>query len=308
MTADPGQWRCPVCRGERHQRAFRSNTTATEGGVDARRFRPASADFGTTAGVVVRCEKCGHGSLLDLPDEGAVAGAYLDAADPATLREEEGQVATAARDVAAIDAAVAPRGPGRLVDVGCWTGSFVDAAARAGWKAEGIEPSAWAASRAHERGLNVRQVSLGENDGLEAGAFRAVVACDVLEHLLDPADAVARIAALLEPGGVLFATVPDAGSRLARVMGSRWWSVLPMHVQYYTRSSLTRLLGEHGLKVRSITTHAKLFSWRYYGERVAELVPVVGAGAARLIAHSKRAERLVGPDLRDRMAVIAERV
>jgi hypothetical protein len=153
----------------------------------------------------------------------------------------------------------------------------------------------------------VRQVSLGEDDGLEEGAFRAVVACDVLEHLLEPADAVSRIAGLLEPGGVFFATVPDAGSRVARMMGSRWWSVLPMHVQYFTRSSVTRLLADHGLMVQSITTHAKLFSWHYYGERVEELIPVVGAGVSRVIDRTRLAQRLVGPDLRDRMAVIATR-
>ncbi len=307
MTAAPDNWQCPVCGGRQHRRAFRSNTTATEGGVDARRFRPASADFGTTAGVVVHCEACGHGSLLDLPDEAAVSGAYLDAADPATIREEEGQLATAARDLEAIASAVAPKLPGRLVDVGCWTGSFVAAAAKAGWAAEGIEPSAWAVGRARERGVTVRQTELGENDGLEPAAFRAVVSCDVLEHLLEPSVAVSRMVELLEPGGALFVTTPDAGSRLARVMGARWWSVLPMHVQYYTRSSLTRLLEDHGLKVRSITTHAKLFSWRYYGERVAELVPVLGKGVARTVDRSRRAERLVGPDLRDRMAVIATR-
>lgn len=307
MPVDSPVWTCPVCGGRSYRRAFRSTTTATEGGVDADRFRPAAADFGATAGLVVRCWRCDHGSLLDVPDEQAVSGAYLDAADPSTVREEGGQVATARRDLGAVRRALGDVAPGRLVDVGCWTGSFVAAAAAEGWEAEGIEPSTWAVERARQRGLQVRQVELGPGDGLTDGSYQAVVCCDVLEHLLDPGAAVERIARLLQPGGVLFATVPDAGSRLARLMGARWWSVLPMHVQYYTRRSMTQLLADHGLAVHGITTHAKLFSRRYYAERLAEFVPVVGSAAVRQVERTRGANNLVGPDFRDRMAVVALR-
>jgi SAM-dependent methyltransferase len=306
MGTDDSIWHCPVCGGSSWEERFRTPTTATEGGVDAERFRPASSDFGSTAGLVVRCTACGHGSLLADPAEGDVDQAYLDAADPASVREEAGQVATATRDLQGLTEATGGR-RGRLVDVGCWTGSFVAAAGAAGWDAEGIEPSTWAVRRAHERGLAVRQAALGDGDGLPDGAFTAVVACDVLEHLLDPGGAVDRLVRLLEPGGALFATVPDAGSALARAMGRRWWSVLPMHVQYYTRASITRLLEERGLRVRRIDSHAKLFSRRYYGERIGEFVPVAGPRFARWVDRTKGADRLTGPDFRDRMAVVAVR-
>ena len=38
--------------------------------------------------------------------------------------------------------------------------------------------------------------------------------------------------------------LPDAGSALARRMGARWWSVIPTHVQYFTRASLAQLRAE----------------------------------------------------------------
>lgn len=306
MTTRPSRWTCPICGGHGQSPRFRAPTTATEGGVDAARFIPASAGFGTTAGQVVRCRTCGHGSLLDAPDEDRVASAYEDAADEETLREEAGQVATATRDLATI-AAVVGGPPGRLLDIGCWTGSFVAAAADLGWDAEGIEPSAWACERARARGLSVRRAALGPGDGLPAGAYRAVVACDVLEHLHDPGAAIARARDLLEPDGALFVTVPDAGSPLARILGRRWWSVLPMHLQYFTRSTATRLLERHGFRIRHLGTHAKVFSRRYYADRVGEFVPVVGPRTAAWVAGTAGAGRLVAPDLRDRMAIVAQR-
>jgi len=213
LVSDPSpDWCCPVCSGRTSTTAFRSSTSATELGVDAERFRPASSDFGSTAGEVVRCSTCGHASLVAAPAEDVLAGAYTDAADPVSLREEAGQVATAARDLGAVEVVTGAPDGRRLLDIGCWTGSMLSAASDRGWKATGVEPSTWAVGRAVDRGLDVRQATFADAD-LEPASFAVVVATDVLEHLLDPGEAVARIAELLEPGGVLFCTVPDAGSR-----------------------------------------------------------------------------------------------
>jgi predicted TPR repeat methyltransferase len=272
--------------------------------VDARQFVPAAAAYGTTIGAVVRCVSCGHGSLRETPTPEAVAAAYAGAVDEDSIREEAGQVATARRDLVLVRDAL-DEAPGRLVDIGCWTGSLVVAATELGWQARGVEPSAWAAHRAAERGVDVTQASLGAGDGLEEPVHQVVSACDVLEHLLDPAAAVTRMAGGLQPGGALLLTVPDAGSRTARALGRRWWSVLPMHVQYFTRRSMAVLLEGAGLEVRTMATHPKLFSRRYYAERLESFLPGAGPAVRRAVHRSARGGSLIGPDLRDRLLVVA---
>ena len=294
-------WACPVCGGTSHQVKYPVPAEGSEGGVDADAFRPSSEQFGRAAGDVVVCTTCGHGSLDRLPPPEAMEEAYADAADPVSLREEEGQVETARRALAQVEQFVAP---GRIVDIGCWTGSFLVAARERGWDPVGVEPSKWASDRARERGLDVRTTGI-DSHGLEPGSFRLVAMCDVLEHLDRPAEAVDAMRDLLEPAGGLYLTVPDAGSRLAKVMGRRWWSVLPMHVQYFTRDSLRRLLTDHGFDVRSVQTHAKVFTARYYAERLGGYSPAIERAAVGLVTKAGRAERLVAPDFRDRMAVIA---
>jgi len=254
---------------------------------------------------VVRCDRCQHGSLRESPTSDVLEQAYSHVEDQSSVDEERGQVATARRDLIELTH-VLGRERGRLLDIGCWTGSLLTAAGELGWTAEGIDPSAWAVSRAAERGHRATEGVIRDDD-LRAGAYQVVTCCDVLEHLLDPAAAVRRIAELLEPGGHLFATVPDGGSVLARTLGARWWSVLPMHVQYFTRGSLRQLLRDGGLSVRSVHTHPKIFTRAYYGERFGEFVPVVGPPVARLIARSQGADQPFGPDFRDRIAVIAQR-
>ncbi len=291
---------CPVCGGLRHLERFAPPASASEQGVDPAAFRPSTARFGDAIGTIVRCACCGHGFVAAPPPPSAISDAYSAAEDPVSLREEAGQVETARRALARIGSVVSP---GRAVDVGCWTGSFLVAAKEAGWDAIGLEPSRWASTRARQRGLRVLTDELS-SPLLQRESIRLVVMTDVLEHLADPGSALTRVAELLEPGGALWLTVPDAGSPLARILGSRWWSVLPMHLQYFTRGSTDRLLRAHGFVPRWRGSHAKAFTARYYAERLGGYHPGIGRAAVTALERARVADRLVAPDFRDRLAVL----
>lgn len=290
-----------MCGGLTSTPRWKIRSEATENGVDASIFRPSTDRYGETVGAVVRCVGCGHASLAETPTQEALAAAYEGAADPVSVDEEAGQRATADRGLAAVESLV---GAGRLVDLGCWTGSFVEAASARGWSASGVEPSTWAVGRAKERGL---EVSLGDlySLDLEPASYRCVAMCDVIEHLLDVSRAIEVAVELLEPGGALYLTTPDAGSAIAKAMGSRWWSVLPMHVQYFTRDSIRQLIENHGLKVRSIRTHPKVFTSTYYADRLAGYSTGAARTVNRVLSRTGQNQRLIAPDFRDRMQVIA---
>jgi SAM-dependent methyltransferase len=271
--------------------------------LDADNAIPTSDQFGRTVGPVNRCRACRHMSLAEPPEQETFEGAYEDAADPVSLEEEDGQVATASRDLERIERWAQP---GRLVDVGCWTGSFLVAALQRRWDAEGVEPSTWASDRARARGCAVRTATLDDAE-LSPGAYRLVSATDVIEHLLDPAAAIATFSAALEAGGYLFLALPDAGSALARVLGRRWWAVVPMHVQYFTRTSMAALLDRSGFDVVDVSTHPKTFSAGYFAGRFEAAAPFGGRAAPALVGRAGLASRMVTLDLRDRMAVVARK-
>ena len=91
----------------------------------------------------------------------------------------------------------------------------------------------------------------------------------------------------------------------ARHLGRRWWSVIPTHVQYFTRESIATLLGRAGFRIVEVSTAPKIFSVRYYLKRVAGYRPAVASGLVRLAETIGIAGRQWGPDFRDRMLVIA---
>jgi SAM-dependent methyltransferase len=268
---------------------------------------PTTDRFGTALADIVRCTACGHMQLGVMPSEAELGEAYGEAESDDYVDEEAGQRETARRVLARVDAHAPAGEPRRLLDLGCWVGFLLDEARLAGWEATGVEPSAFASAYARERlGLDVRTQDLFTAD-LPAGAFSAVVLGDVIEHLPRPGEALDRIADLLAPGGVLALMLPDAGSRLARAMGPRWWSVIPTHVQYFTRGSLTTLLARHGFAPAEIATQPKAFSVEYYLSRIGGYSPPVAKALVRGARAGGLAQRMWAPDFRDRMLVVARR-
>ncbi len=262
---------------------------------------PTTDRFGSALADIVRCHACGHGQLEHLPTKDELSAAYGVAASEAYVEEEAGQRETARRTLERIERCVQGRS---LLDLGCWVGFLLAEARDRGWQGRGVEPSAFASAYARDRlGLDVLTANLDVE--LPLGTFDAIVLGDVIEHLPHPAEALDRIARLLAPDGVVCLILPDAGSRLARVMGARWWSVIPTHVQYFTRHSLETLLRRGGFQPRYMATSPKAFTVRYYLDRVGGYSPVVSRALVRAGEGTRLADRMWAPDFRDRMLMIA---
>lgn len=264
---------------------------------------PTTSRFGTALADITRCQLCGHMQVDPMPDEPDLARAYAQAGSEAYIEEETGQRATARRALNRIEDHCG--GPGTLLDLGCWVGFLLAEARDRGWRTLGVEPSQIASSYAREA-LSL-EVITGDlfRSPLPEGAFDAVVMGDVIEHLPAPAEALNRVRGLLGAGGVVCLALPDAGSRVARALGRRWWSVIPTHVQYFTRGSMAVLLRRTGFEIVEHGTAPKAFTVGYYLERTGGY----SKGLCRLLVRGARSAGLAGrlwaPDFRDRMFVIA---
>lgn len=239
-----------------------------------------------------------------MPSDAVLESAYEEAASEDYVSEAPGQRETARRVLDLVEARVAGR---RLLDLGCWVGFLLDEARPRGWAGKGVEPSRFASEFARDQlGLDVLTADLFDV-ALEPRGFDAIVLGDVIEHLPRPAEALQRIAALLAGEGVLAMMLPDAGSRVARTMGKRWWSVIPTHVQFFTRDSMRTLLEREGWTLLYVGTQPKVFTVRYYLGRIEGYAPPVAKALIRTAEMVGVADRLWGPDFRDRMLVVARR-
>jgi SAM-dependent methyltransferase len=156
----------------------------------------------------------------------------------------------------------APR-PGAVLDVGCATGFFLDEARRAGWRARGVEVSAWAAAHARDRlGLDVA-VSGFPAPALDDARFDLVTFFNVFEQLPDQRAAEAQLRRIVAPGGVLAIETWDVDSLVARLMGMRWHQYRPRETPtYYTHRSLVTLFAPPEWELLEFGPRAKGISLR----------------------------------------------
>lgn len=138
----------------------------------------------------------------------------------------------------------------RVLDIGCGKGDILAALQQQGHTVVGTEPDPKARARAIERGLPVYD-SLAESipDELQGETFDAVLMTHVLEHTVDPLQAVRNAAKLLTSGGVFVVEVPNNASLGMKQAGAAWrWLDVPRHLNFFTPHSLRRVCELAGLQ------------------------------------------------------------
>jgi len=139
---------------------------------------------------------------------------------------------------------------GRILDVGCGSGTFLGLARRYGYATEGVEADAVRARLASQlAGTEVKTGSFLECE-LEAHSFDLITFWDVFEHLAEPRHVLQRCRHLLKSGGWVGMLVPNVGSRLALSLGGHWagWC-LPFHLFHYCAETLGQILRQSGFEV-----------------------------------------------------------
>jgi O-antigen biosynthesis protein len=147
----------------------------------------------------------------------------------------------------------------RILDAGCAGGGNGALMKRAGAReVVGIEMDAGAAGKARERLDTVLLGDLAEVDlaPIAGRPFDAVLLIDVLEHLVDPVATLCRMTALLKPGGLVVASLPNVAHVwvIANLLAKRW----PQkdrgifdrtHVRFFAKRDMIALLRSADLEI-----------------------------------------------------------
>ena len=147
-----------------------------------------------------------------------------------------------------------PHPAGKVLDIGCATGDFLESMRWYGWDAYGIEPSSRAAAYAREiRHLDVFTGTL-EEAPYEDGSFDIVTLWHVLEHVPDPVGTLRRIRRLLKPDGLLVFAIPNSESYEASLFRGAWSGLdIPRHLFVFSPTSVETALKRSGFE----TIHAR---------------------------------------------------
>ena len=186
--------------------------------------------------------------------------------------------------------------PGRLLDVGCGWGDFIELAGRRGWEAHGVEPSRRIADDAAGRGLRVAAGTMAETPQ-EWGEFDLITYWDVFMFADNPVRELERALRRVSRGGSIYLRLRQHAvlrlyERLWRLAGRRLRLPNPViyHPFNFSPGTMRTLGARHGTRVE--IRSARLSRGDPYGSFRSKWPVRLAKGAVSILARA--GDRLSG--------------
>jgi 2-polyprenyl-3-methyl-5-hydroxy-6-metoxy-1,4-benzoquinol methylase len=138
---------------------------------------------------------------------------------------------------------------GKLLDIGCGFGFFLNAARKYNWEVAGVELSKSAVQYAQNfYNLDIFNGEV-EHANHAKHTFDVITFWDVLEHVHNPAAFLKSVRHILKKDGLIAFSIPNISSMLARTAKGKWWTLRPeQHLWHFSPQTLNRLLAEQNFK------------------------------------------------------------
>lgn len=204
---------------------------------------------------LLACASCGSYFCHPLPSDEALERFYSASYYDFDPNRERGKGMAFARRLNRI------RPAGRLLDVGCAAGFFIDGIRRhSAWEVSGIDYGESAVRHARDvLGLDVRQGELAGSDFADR-SFDYIHVNNVLEHVRDPLSLLATCRRLMTDDGYLHLSVPNGANDVLTLIAYYREERLPAfshkgHIYFFPARALARMIGDAGLQVVRARTH-----------------------------------------------------
>jgi SAM-dependent methyltransferase len=163
---------------------------------------------------------------------------------------------------------------GRLLDIGCSDGIFLQYAEKVGFQVHGIDIDSVAIKRAMNVTQNVWAMGLDEFVSYSRTnrlQFDVITFFEVLEHQPNPCHFIENIREILAPSGWVAGSVPNRNRLFAsgRSRFEHYWDLPPHHFQWFSKGSLDGFLRRSGYTDLTIVE-------RMYGYKTEELLHQIG--------------------------------
>jgi 2-polyprenyl-3-methyl-5-hydroxy-6-metoxy-1,4-benzoquinol methylase len=260
---------CPLCGANNPKIRFPATRAASVHNTS--QYFCCTNSYLAQHGDIVECQACGMVYNNPQPDPEELLAIYKNVEDPRYLQEKTGREYTFRKSLQQLHTFRQP--PGKLFDIGCYTGTFLEVASNAGWDVSGFELSSWAAALARRSGFSKIYEGDLSQIPIEPNSLEVITLWDVIEHLHNPADLLEHASRFLKNGGILALSTHLLDSYPVRIFGRYYPFFMEMHLVHFSRQTLQRMLAEHHFEILGILPHHRIIAATYFLEKLENMVP-----------------------------------
>ena len=165
---------------------------------------------------------------------------------------------------------------GKLLDVGCAMGYFMETADERGLEPYGVELSEFSYKIAKEKFPGKVFNGILEKAPFENNYFDIIVMSDLIEHIRDPLRILKKANQLLKDDGILMISTPNNRDFSRMILQNKWMHYKIEHLFYYSVRSIGILLEKQGFDALEISPAYKALTVNYlYYQLTTYPVPVL---------------------------------
>lgn len=235
---------------------------------------------------LVQCKQCGMKYINPRIKYEFIIKGYSEGTDENFVSQADSRERTFNKQLKYIEKFISGKKPnlGKIYDIGTAGGSFLQAAKKRGWEIYGSEPNKWLCQWCQEHyGFGIYPGDLFTSHQFDNEFLDAVTLWDVLEHVPDPTKNLQEIHRILKKNGLLVVNYPDIGSWLSKLMGRRWIFLLSVHLYYFNRKTIRKMLEKNGFEVIKIKPHFQKLSLGYLVFRMKNYSQLVHKMASPIV-------------------------
>lgn len=195
---------------------------------------------------------------------------------------------------------------GRLLEVGCSTGEFLEAATNYSFECAGVEGDRenWRITKA--KGIDCHAGSLCDS-AFPSGHFTVAALYHVIEHFHEPMAEMRELHRLIAEDGWLVIETPNIDNPWFRMIGARWRQFIPDHIYFFDRRTISMLCERTGFEIVDCCNVGKAMSLRLFISRLGRYSRLLSRLLTSIVDQFGLGDRTIRLSFGDVMRVYAKR-
>jgi len=214
--------------------------------------------------TIVRCNNCGFRFLNPRPTITSIAKYYdIDEYHPHKLSNESlfDKIYASIRNVNINSKKNLIHklhlAKGKLLDIGCGTGEFLQAMKQVNWDVQGMETAKDARTFASQN-----EIPVADNLNKINDKFDIITMWHVLEHIHDVDELMKNIQRLLKDDGYFIITVPNINCFDSQFYKDEWIALdTPRHLYHFRPQDINSLINKYNFKLIRISNRLHFDVW-----------------------------------------------